>query len=187
MLTDPYCPPPYCPPGGGGLYDLNVSNSRTLSLGRVDTSGGAGYRNERTKGSGTSMEDRAVRMLAEEVRRKHPTQTGVITDGPPYKVGPVKERRVLIDPQHPSRGWRDVTLEELRWQGPADQKIIISHYHDRSGRYGQPTEKHDFEMLQQGQMYFTNPELASRHRYQVLQLGRRPEERQDPRIILPSD
>jgi RHS repeat-associated protein len=162
---------------GGGLYDLNIENSRTVSFAQTS-------RVEESQAK--SMHDRAVEMLAREVSRGHPTQTGVVTDGPPYEVGPVNEVRQLIDPQHPSRGWKDVTLEKLTWRGPANQKIIIPHYHDRGGRYGRPTEKHDFEQLKQGPVYFTNPDLASQHKYEVLRLGVRPEVRLDPRIVLPA-
>jgi hypothetical protein len=124
---------------------------------------------------GQSFEQRAgrlaLKMLADETHhRPSVTQTGVITDGPPYRVGPVDERIVSRDPMNLDSP--RVAREELRWRGPATQKVIFVHYHDRIGRlFGEPTQEHDLKMLSQGPMYFTNREWAATGKYFIYRAG----------------
>jgi len=63
-------------------------------------------------------------MLAEETHRGKTNQTGVITEGPPNRVGPISEKKILIDPMNIERGYKDISLETLRWMGAKDQSGV---------------------------------------------------------------
>src|ERR1043166_4789845 len=138
--------------GGGGLGGLG-------GLG-----GGGGGRFNMAWGNkvgpnkkfGKSLDERAIKMLADETANADATQTGVVTDGPPYQVGPVIAK---VDHTGRNRG-SDVVLEELRFSAPKDQKDIIVHYHSYGwGKFGKPTEDHDMKMSRNPQnspIYFTN-------------------------------
>ena len=72
----------------------------------------------------------AVKMLAEETHhRPNVTQAGLITDGPPYRVGPIDKKIVHREPGNPES--LRAAREELRWNGSEHQKIVFVHYHDR--------------------------------------------------------
>lgn len=177
---------------GGGDW---IGNSRGLSDGHLaqmredagsNLSFGGVTRSEEKKRQ-QSMGQRAVKMLAELTPRGHVSQTGVITDGPPHRVGPVDEKKVLVDPFNQSRGWKDISLEKLRWRGPEKQKIITVHYHSGRGKYGEPTEKHDLKILSQGPMYFSNRDWAAQGIYQILRQNHRTQTLYDRSIIPPPD
>ena len=115
------------------------------------------------------------------------SQTAVLTDGPPHHLGPVDEKKVLIDPNNMGRGWKDQSLESLRWKGPEHQKVITVHYHRLGGKiYGEPTQDHDLKMIKQGPLYFTNKDWAATGKYLIIRQGLPTETRFDPRIIPPS-
>ena len=129
-----------------------------------------------------SPHEQAIAMLAKETQQQH-SQTGVITEGPPHQVGPINEKKVLIDPKFPERGWKDISLESLRWNG--GRAVIIVHYHRGGGKFGEPTEDHDLMMVKQATMYFTNKDWAPSGIYQILRNGQPPETAFDKRIIPP--
>jgi RHS repeat-associated protein len=162
---------------GGGLYDLNVENSRTVNLAMVDQ-----YRNGEKNKYGTSMHERSIEMLAEETQRGYISQTGAVIDGPPYRSKIVDEKLVDIDPNNRQRGKRDIGLEELKVPGKGQFYII--HYHERVGKYGIPTESHDLNMVQKyGTLYLTNKAWAAQGQYEILRRGEEPQILIDRRII----
>jgi hypothetical protein len=131
-----------------------------------------------------SMHERALDMLARETHGLKVNQTGVVMDGPPHQLGPVYEKKVLIDPNNIQRGYKDISLEKLSWRGPGDQKFIMVHYHWRGGKiFGEPTQEHDMKMQRQGMLYFTNGDWAQRGKYLIFNKGQKPETHFDDRII----
>ena len=173
-----------------GLHSGTTGSSIVTSAGLAANWGsniGAFAQTEVSKSGGgkQSFEQRArgdaVKMLAEETHRPNVTQTGVITDGPPYRVGPVDEKIGHREPGNPES--LRVAREELKWKGPEHQKIMMVHYHDRSLGLGLPTQDHDIQMLKMGPMYFTNRDWATTGKYEILRQSQAPEVHFDKSLI----
>ncbi|MGI9086414.1 MAG: RHS repeat-associated core domain-containing protein [Chthoniobacterales bacterium] len=124
-------------------------------------------------GNGKNFENsahgRAVQMLGEETHRPDVTQTGLITDGPPYRIGPKDEKIVRSNPMDLDS--KRVAREEM----PAikrGQEALVIHYHSRTGpRFGPPSEIPDLQTVKTRTMYFTNKEWAATGKYLIYRRG----------------
>lgn len=110
----------------------------------------------------------ALKMLAEETHNPKVTQTGLITSGPPGRIGPVNE---VIRPQNPfDLGGKRVAREEPL-PVPKGQQAITVHYHHRTGSKDGPPSDVDLAGVKHGTMYFTNKESAKTGEYSIYRQG----------------
>jgi RHS repeat-associated protein len=179
------------PYGFNDLYQSYVNAGASDGGGGGGNSGGGKSKSSSENGGKKkednwekSSDEEAVKILSKETHRPDVSQTAVLTEGPPHHLGPVDEKRVLVDPANIGRGWKDQSLETLRWKGTEHQKIKTVHYHRLGGKlYGEPTQDHDLKMIKQGPLYFTNKDWAATGKFLILRQGLPPETRFDRRII----
>jgi RHS repeat-associated protein len=131
---------------------------------------------------------RTAEQLAREMLRQEAgsgvDQTGGIVQkvnargeliGHPYASAPVDGKPVYRNPNDPHQG---ILRYEERWTAHVGEKILyLVHFHQHTGKYGEPTEKHDLDMVKQyrASMYFSNKEMANRGQYMIIPNGRPPE------------
>jgi RHS repeat-associated protein len=162
---------------GGGLYDLNVANSRTMSL----TIAGQ-YRNEgQPHWSAKSERAEAKKLLLRQIKFGEDS-TGGGTDEAPYIIEPIMGRKVYKNPNDSPSLRRVDHIEE---PGIPGHSRFLTHVHTRVGvdkeghRLEDPTY-YDKEALKTTErIYFTNPILGPQGRYEIYRNGKPPEMRDD--------
>jgi RHS repeat-associated protein len=162
---------------GGGLYDLNVANSRTVIVAQLQQN-----QPGRASGPDEATIQKSRRILARQSKEGEDT-TGAIVDGEPVPGDHIRGQQVPYrfgKPVYANSGVQGRAFRKiLRMEEPVPpgRSDALSHYHTRIGfrsdgrSLAEPTDMDMRVLRTTGAMLFSNPFLKEEGAYRIYRNG----------------